>query len=55
VAPIDGKEYADHRRGANTQHAGSEIKKRNLLAVRDDHSIAKPATTAKSSRALRSI
>ena len=21
VAPIDGKEYADHRRGANTQHA----------------------------------
>ena len=37
VAPIDGKEYADHRRGANTQHARSEIKKRNLLAVRDDH------------------
>ena len=49
VAPIDGKEYADHRRGANTQYARSEIKKRNLLAVRDDHSIAKPARTAKSS------
>ena len=49
VAPIDGKEYADHRRGANTQHARAEIKKRNLLAVRDDHSIAKLARTARSS------
>ena len=29
VAPIDGKEYADHSRGANTQHARPEIKKRN--------------------------
>jgi len=55
VAPIDGKEYADHRRGAKTQYARSEIKKRNLLAVRDDHSIAKPARTAKSSKVLRSI
>ena len=55
VAPIDGKEYADHRRGANTQHARSEIKKRNLLAVRDDHSIAKPARTARSSKFLRNI
>src|ERR1700730_12116293 len=55
VAPIDGKEYADHRRGANTQHARAQITKRNLLAVRNDHSFAKPATTAKSSRALRSI
>ena len=49
VAPIDGKEYADHRRGSNTQHARSEIKKRNLLAVRDDQSIAKLARTARSS------
>jgi hypothetical protein len=49
VAPIDGKEYADHRCGANTQHARSEIKKRNLLAVRDDHSVAKLARTARSS------
>jgi hypothetical protein len=48
VAPIDGKEYADHCRGANTQHARPEIKKRNLLAVRDNHSIA-IARTAKSS------
>jgi hypothetical protein len=49
VAPIDGKEYADHRRGANTQHALVEIKKRNLLAVRDDHSIAKLAKSTRSS------
>jgi hypothetical protein len=41
VAPIDGKEYADHRRGVNKQHARSEIKKGNRLAVRDEHSVAK--------------
>ena len=55
VAPIDGKEYADHRRGANTQHARAEIKKRNLLAVRDDHNITKPARTARTPKVLRSI
>jgi len=55
VAPIDGKEYVDHRRGENTQHARSEIKKRNLLAVRDDHGAAKPARTGRSSKVLRSI
>jgi hypothetical protein len=49
VAPIDGKEYADHRRGANTQHARPEIKKRNLLAVRDSNRIMNLARTAKSS------
>ena len=49
VAPIDGKEYADHRRGANTQHARSETKTHNLLTVRDDHNIAKLAKTARSS------
>jgi len=49
VGPIDGKEYADHSRGANTQHAGPEIKKRNLLGVRDNHGIANLARTAKSS------
>ena len=48
VAPIDGREYADHRR-VNTQHARSETKMRNLLAVRDDRSIAKLAKTARSS------
>jgi hypothetical protein len=49
VAPTDGKEYAAHRRGANAQQARLEIKKRNLLAVRDDHSVAKLAKTARSS------
>jgi hypothetical protein len=49
VAPIDGKEYADHRRGANSQHARSETKTRILLTVRDDHNIAKLAKTARSS------
>ena len=49
VAPIDGKEYADHRRVANSQHARSEIKKRTLLAIRDDHSNSRPAKTARSS------
>ncbi len=49
MAPIDGKEYADHRRGANTQRARSETKTRNLLTVRDDHNIAKLAKTARSS------
>jgi hypothetical protein len=41
VAPIDGKEYAAHHRGTKAQHAGSDVKKRNWLAVRDDHSVAK--------------
>jgi hypothetical protein len=49
VAPIDGKEYADHRRGANTQQTRADIKKRNLLAVRHDHGFAKLARTARSS------
>jgi hypothetical protein len=29
VTPIDGKEYADHHRAANTQQARSEIKSLN--------------------------
>jgi hypothetical protein len=41
VAPIDGKEYAAHHRGTKVQHAKSEMKKRNRLAVRDDHGAAK--------------
>ena len=49
VAPIDGKGYTDHRRVANSQHARSEIKKRTLLAIRDDHSNSRPAKTARSS------
>jgi hypothetical protein len=50
VAPIEGKEYADHRRMANTQHARSEIRKRDLLAVHDDYGLAKPARTARTAR-----
>ena len=38
VAPTDGKEYAA-RRGPKTQHAQSQVKKRNRLAARDDHSV----------------
>ena len=38
VAPIDGKEYAA-RRGPKAQHAQSQVKKRNRLAARDDHSV----------------
>ena len=49
VAPIDGKEYADHRHGAKTQHARSEIVKRSLLAVRNVYGLAKATRTAKSS------
>src|SRR3954451_10456593 len=37
LAPIDGKEYAAHHRGTRVQHAESDNKKRNRLAVRDDH------------------
>jgi hypothetical protein len=41
LAPIDGKEYAAHHRGTKVQHAESDMKKRNRLAVRDDHGVAK--------------
>ena len=41
LAPIDGKEYAAHNGGTIAQHAEAHIKKRNRLAVRDDHSVAK--------------
>jgi hypothetical protein len=49
LAPIDGKEYADHHRGSKAQHAGSDIKKRTRLA-RDDHRAAKRSKTARSSK-----
>jgi hypothetical protein len=42
VAPIDGKEYASHRRGAGVQHAESAVKKRNRLAARDDRTAKTP-------------
>jgi hypothetical protein len=50
LAPIDGKEYAAHRGGTKAQQAGSDIKKPNRLAVRDDRSVAKRPRTARSSK-----
>ena len=50
VAPIDGKEYAAHHRETKARHAGSDVKKRNRLAVREDHSVAKRPRTARSSK-----
>src|SRR5260370_5466712 len=50
LAPIDGKEYAAHHRETKAQYAGSDMKKRNQLAVRDDHSVAKRKRTARSSK-----
>ncbi len=50
VAPIDGKEYAAHHRGTKAQYAGSDMKKRNRLAVQDDHNVAKRPRTARSSK-----
>jgi hypothetical protein len=50
LAPIDGKEYAAHHGATKTHHAGSDLKKRNRLAVRNDHSVAKHPRTARSSK-----
>jgi hypothetical protein len=50
VAPIDGKEYAAHHHRTKAQHAASDMKKRNRLAARDDHSVAKRPRTARSSK-----
>ena len=43
VAPIDGKEYASHR-GTKDQHAETDVKKRNRLAVRDHHRATRSAS-----------
>jgi hypothetical protein len=51
VAPIDGKEYADHRGGANAKLAESETNRRHRSAAHDHHSMTKRAGTARSSRA----
>jgi hypothetical protein len=51
LAPIDGKEYAAHHRGTKVGHAESDMKKRNRLAVRDDHSVAKTPKKRKIVRA----
>jgi LAS superfamily LD-carboxypeptidase LdcB len=54
VAPIDGKEYADHHPGIKARRVGSAAKPRDRLTLQDDRSSAKPARTAKSSK-LRTI
>jgi hypothetical protein len=48
VAPIDGKEYADHHHGMKSRQAGAKL--HNRLASRDGHGAAKRAKTAASSR-----
>jgi D-alanyl-D-alanine carboxypeptidase len=50
VAPIDGKEYADHRGGPNAQPAALETNKSRRLTTQDDHKTKKRAGAAKSSR-----
>jgi hypothetical protein len=42
VAPIDGKEYADHHREAHGPRAGAEKKKRSRLVARDSGDTFKP-------------
>ncbi len=59
VAPIDGKEYASHRgtkiqHAEKVQHAESNMKKRNRLAARDDHSAAKTPKKRKMAALQRS-
>jgi hypothetical protein len=49
VAPIDGKEYADHHPGMKARQSGSAAKPQKKLASRDERA-AKHARTAKSSR-----
>jgi hypothetical protein len=49
VAPIDGKEYADHNGGAKARHAASEVKKRKHVAGREDRKAAKRVRIARSS------
>jgi len=50
VAPIDGKEYADHHPGMKAREARSAAKPHNKLAARTDHSEAKRTRTARSSK-----
>ena len=46
VAPIDGKEYADHHPGMKAKQAASAAKPHKGLASRDDHHASKHARTA---------
>jgi hypothetical protein len=47
VAPIDGKEYADHHHGMKARQAA---KLHHRLALRDDRGAVKRAKTARSSK-----
>ena len=49
VAPVDGKEYADHNGGTKARHASSDVKKRKHVAARDDRKAAKRVRIARSS------
>jgi hypothetical protein len=51
VAPIDGKEYADHRGRANRRYAESKTRTRQQLS-RHNNGVAKHATTARVSKAI---
>jgi hypothetical protein len=53
VAPINGKEYADHHPGTKARQVGSAAKPRNGLALRHDHGASKRARTARSSKVRR--
>jgi hypothetical protein len=50
VAPIDGKEYADHHHGTKARQERSAAKLHNRLASRDGHGVVKRAKTAGSSK-----
>jgi hypothetical protein len=50
VAPIDGKEYADHRPGMKARQAQSPAKPKNKIALSDDRNAAKHARSAKASK-----
>jgi D-alanyl-D-alanine carboxypeptidase len=50
VAPIDGKEYADHRGGPNAQPSALEANRSHRSTTQDDHKTKKRAGAAKSSR-----
>lgn len=54
LAPVDGKEYAAHHRGTKVQHAESDTKKRNRLALRDDRGVAKTSKKRKMAALQRS-
>jgi hypothetical protein len=50
VAPIDGKEYADHRGGANAPIAARETNRSHRLAMHDDHRVRKRLGASRSLR-----